>query len=302
MWCRRRPTVPSHGLGRRSHSGWLDPLAAPSVRSRSAQLDGCRSMNSRWPARCTSATPSACGERQYVVGTRIGTILIGAAGSACSGPQVLPDPVSGYRTGTPSAPAITRLPALCMICNGGRCGCPAGTSACGNACVDLTSSLQNCGRCGNVCPSGAACANGVCACSNGLTACTNGCADLLADLRTAHLWPPVRRDRAVRLGRVPVPPGPPSATALASISGSITTTRGQCGRACAAEPGLQRRDCATLRRRTDGLRNPVRPAPQRRHQLRHLRTCLRRRRVVHEQRLHVQTRTSAPATGGASIL
>jgi hypothetical protein len=80
--------------------------ATRSVHWRSARMDGCSSLTSRWPARCASATPSACGERQKtVVGTRIGAILIGAAAVGLLGAAAfVTDPVSGYPPGTPGAP------------------------------------------------------------------------------------------------------------------------------------------------------------------------------------------------------
>jgi hypothetical protein len=35
-------------------------------------------------------------------------------------------------------------------CDNGACVCPAGTQECNGLCVDVTSDLANCGRCGNV--------------------------------------------------------------------------------------------------------------------------------------------------------
>jgi hypothetical protein len=43
--------------------------------------------------------------------------------------------------------------------------CPANLAACGPACVDTASDTNNCGACGNVCPSGQSCSAGVCAAS-----------------------------------------------------------------------------------------------------------------------------------------
>jgi hypothetical protein len=41
-------------------------------------------------------------------------------------------------------------------CDNGACVCPAGTQECNGLCVDATSDLANCGRCGNVSGTGAA--------------------------------------------------------------------------------------------------------------------------------------------------
>jgi hypothetical protein len=85
-------------------------------------------------------------------------------------------------------------------CAEGTCMCPAGTTACGDQCVDLKRDPTNCGSCGNWCPGLAAmrpgeastgspsCENGVCAyvCFPGYANCDgrleNGCeVDLRSD-------------------------------------------------------------------------------------------------------------------------
>lgn len=56
--------------------------------------------------------------------------------------------------------------AMGQTCRAGACvvsgGCPAGTTACGGACVDLTTDLSNCGACANACRAGLRCAAGAC--------------------------------------------------------------------------------------------------------------------------------------------
>ncbi|MFT3774233.1 MAG: hypothetical protein QM820_53400 [Minicystis sp.] len=47
-------------------------------------------------------------------------------------------------------------------CNGGFCGCPPGFVSCGSACTDFQFDPQNCGACGNICPSGSVCVWGGC--------------------------------------------------------------------------------------------------------------------------------------------
>jgi hypothetical protein len=52
-----------------------------------------------------------------------------------------------------------------QACRAGACvsgGCPAGTTMCAGACVNLASDARNCGACGNACPAGQRCATGAC--------------------------------------------------------------------------------------------------------------------------------------------
>ena|SRR5829696_2278175 len=65
-------------------------------------------------------------------------------------------------------------------------GCPAGQTACGSACVNLTSHAGHCGACFRSCPLGGICRNGTCVrpgpiCEAGLTDCDGRCVDLFAD-------------------------------------------------------------------------------------------------------------------------
>ena len=67
--------------------------------------------------------------------------------------------------------------------------CPAGLTACGGLCRDLTSNVEHCGACGNVCGLDSVCRNGTCVkvactceptCTTGLTwcgACVNTATD-----------------------------------------------------------------------------------------------------------------------------
>jgi len=58
---------------------------------------------------------------------------------------------------------------------GGTC------TMCGNACADVKTDPQNCGKCGNVCPANATCVQGSCQCPSGQTRCTNTCVDTKTD-------------------------------------------------------------------------------------------------------------------------
>jgi alpha-tubulin suppressor-like RCC1 family protein len=62
------------------------------------------------------------------------------------------------------------------------CG-PGTAKMCGDTCVDVQSDFQNCGDCGNVCPTDQVCSHGTCAvvCGGGSSRCGNNCVDLKSD-------------------------------------------------------------------------------------------------------------------------
>ncbi len=71
-----------------------------------------------------------------------------------------------------------------LVCSGGVCArCPGSLAACAGSCVDITSNAAHCGRCGNPCPEGYACAAGTCrlSCAAGLEPCGSTCAQRLTD-------------------------------------------------------------------------------------------------------------------------
>src|SRR5215472_732613 len=69
-------------------------------------------------------------------------------------------------------------------CVGGCCAtgahcCPDGKPGTGNTCTNVLSDWENCGRCGNACPTGQTCSGGGCVgtCPPGRTLCGHACVD-----------------------------------------------------------------------------------------------------------------------------
>lgn len=64
-------------------------------------------------------------------------------------------------------------------------GCANGTTDCGGVCVDLTSSGDDCGVCGNACGQGEQCSNGACVADTGCPgneqSCSGRCVDVASD-------------------------------------------------------------------------------------------------------------------------
>ncbi|MBN2576029.1 MAG: hypothetical protein JXP73_15810 [Deltaproteobacteria bacterium] len=63
----------------------------------------------------------------------------------------------------------------------GSTACEDGLRLCGTGCTDTTTDRENCGTCGNVCPTERTCTGGKCVCPSGYTDCSGLCADLNVD-------------------------------------------------------------------------------------------------------------------------
>ncbi|MFL5420377.1 MAG: hypothetical protein ACJ79Y_06370, partial [Myxococcales bacterium] len=87
--------------------------------------------------------------------------------------------LAGCGSGTPTPGSPTSTP----IVGGVVCG--TGSTACGEACVQLRTDNANCGSCGHACGPGEVCSNGTCAttCIDPLTACGAGTTVACKDLR-----------------------------------------------------------------------------------------------------------------------
>jgi hypothetical protein len=59
--------------------------------------------------------------------------------------------------------------------------CEGSLRLCGTGCTDTSTDRDNCGTCGNVCPTERTCTGGKCACPSGYTDCSGLCADLKVD-------------------------------------------------------------------------------------------------------------------------
>lgn len=69
-------------------------------------------------------------------------------------------------------------------CVEGECSCKNGEMVCNNACTDTSTDRNNCGSCGNACPTGEECVSGSCeaiVCADGLTRCGNICVDTMTN-------------------------------------------------------------------------------------------------------------------------
>lgn len=66
-------------------------------------------------------------------------------------------------------------------CAGVDCRCADELTSCGTTCIDVTSDAQNCGACGQACPTTQVCSAGVCGCPTDRLSCGASCIDSSSD-------------------------------------------------------------------------------------------------------------------------
>jgi hypothetical protein len=89
-----------------------------------------------------------------------------AGGALAVGLAALPGAEAVASAGGKRCPKSRRCGDRCCpknaSCKKGKCKCEAGYAKCGKKCVDLDTSVKNCGACGNACADGQVCTSGVC--------------------------------------------------------------------------------------------------------------------------------------------
>jgi len=103
--------------------------------------------------------------------TAAGTLL-----SACVIAQALTGRVPRVPEPAPLGLAAETAAALCAIAP--RVRCLAGSSLCGDVCVDVTWNADHCGACDIACAGEDPCRSSVCGCDAGFTGCSERCVDL----------------------------------------------------------------------------------------------------------------------------
>lgn len=116
--------------------------------------------------------------------------------------------------------------------------CPAGQTACGQVCVDLTTNNDSCGACSNACRAGTTCSGSACICTGGLTSCSGTCVDLKSSAGNCGACGKVCTTGMVCSGGACVRGGCPAGTTTCD-GACVDTSRdtlncGSCGKACGA--------------------------------------------------------------------
>jgi hypothetical protein len=147
---------------------------------------GGRCVNTQTSATNCGVCGRACAMGQTCsAGMCMGTVVCPmgqmVCGSACADLQT--DPINCGACGTMCPAGQTCSMGRCVM---GRPMCPAGQTDCAPMapapnCVDLQSSMANCGACGTVCGAGQTCSAGRCACGAGQMLCGRVCVNTTSD-------------------------------------------------------------------------------------------------------------------------
>jgi hypothetical protein len=124
-------------------------------------------------------------------------------------------------------------PSCCSgVCTPSGCGCPMGSSLCGNVCVDTSSDPMNCGACGTACLPGTDCSSGMC-CPMGQAACGGTCMDTQSNVANCgacgRTCPP---GAMCVMGMCTCPPGLSNCNGTCANTQSDPANCGTCGHAC----------------------------------------------------------------------
>jgi hypothetical protein len=120
----------------------------------------------------------------------------------------------------------------------------AQSSSCGTQCVDLTSSMQNCGGCGTACPSVATCRAGACVCPTGQTACGTACVALTSVTNCGGCGVQCLSGGVCNAGTCACPSGQTMCGNSCAPLDTSTAHCGACGNACLSGASCNAGVCA----------------------------------------------------------
>jgi hypothetical protein len=118
-------------------------------------------------------------------------------------------------------------------CVNGQCGCPQGTTRCGDSCTVVATDPKNCGTCGNACVGGQICQNGACSCPSGQTLCHNLCVDISTDSNNCGTCGNIcTGGQSCQNGECLCPSGETPCAGICTDTGTDSINCGKCGQTC----------------------------------------------------------------------